>query len=352
MATQTEIEGARELILRFGWNATAYQLVNPGIELWFCGDAVVGYVCNHNVRVVAGAPVCALDDLPKVIEEWQSDATACGHKVCYFGAAGRIRKLLTRQRGYSTVVLGSQPVWNPQTWAETVDAVASVRAQFNRARNKGVRVEEWPPEKAQNHPEMRRVLREWLATRGLPPLHFLVEPETLALLENRRIFVALQGDHAVGFLVASPIPVRNGWLTEQFPRARSAPNGTVELLVDYAVRAVAADGAEYVTMGLVPLSSQGATAHEEPFWLRWLLGWVRAHGRRFYNFAGLETFKAKFKPDYWEPIYAISNERRFSFRTLYAVAAAFTRTSPVVAVLKGLRKAIRQEFRWLRGRRS
>jgi hypothetical protein len=52
-------ERARELILRFGWNATAYQILNPGIELWFSrsGDGVVGFVRHHRTRVVAGAPI-------------------------------------------------------------------------------------------------------------------------------------------------------------------------------------------------------------------------------------------------------------------------------------------------------
>src|SRR5207253_10468586 len=118
--------------------------------------------------------------------------------------------------GYSTVVLGAQPVWNPQTWAETVGKVPSLRQQFNRARNKGVVVEEWPVERANGSPELRRVLEQWLQTRGLPPLHFLVEPETLSLLDGRRVFVASMQAEVVGFLVASPIPVRNGWLTEQF----------------------------------------------------------------------------------------------------------------------------------------
>ena len=51
------LEVAREFVLQHGWNATAYQRVNPGLALWFAdeGDAVVGYVRHHRVRVVAGA---------------------------------------------------------------------------------------------------------------------------------------------------------------------------------------------------------------------------------------------------------------------------------------------------------
>ncbi|HVT11146.1 MAG TPA: DUF2156 domain-containing protein [Fimbriimonadaceae bacterium] len=344
------IEKTRELVLRHGWNATAYQLVNPGITLWFPkdGEAVIGYVRRHHTRVVAGAPVADLDRLPTLVHEWESLSAKSHDRVCYFGAAGRIRELLEGHQGYSTVVLGAQPVWNPQRWAENSSRVPSLRQQFNRARNKGVVVEEWPIERANGNPALHRVLDQWLDTRGLPPLHFLVEPQTLSLLEGRRVFVASVHGEVVGFLVASPIPVRSGWLTEQFVRGWAAPNGTVELMVDFAIRSMAASGSTYVTMGLVPLSSQGAPKPVgNPVWLAWLMAWVRAHGRRFYNFSGLEAFKAKFRPDYWEPIYAISNEPRFSFRTLYAIAAAFTKSPPLVAVAKGMLRALRQEVKWL-----
>ncbi len=342
-----------ELVQRFGWNATCYQIVNPGLALWFndSPEAVIAYVEKNRTRVVAGAPVCAEDEISRIIGIWEEESRVQGCKVCYFGASGRIEHLLSDCSGYSTVVLGSQPVWEPSHWPEIVKANANIRAQLNRARNKGLVVEEWDSGKATNHPELERVLEEWLRDRGLPPLHFLVEPQTLSFLEGRRVFVARQHDKVVAFLLVSPIPLRNGWLTEQFPRGKDSVNGTVECMIDYAMRALAKDGADYVTMGLVPLSMQGITSKfENPLWLKILLRWVRAHGQRFYNFGGLEAFKGKLSPDYWEPIYAISNEKSFSFRSLYAIAAAFTHTSPILAVVKGLWRAVRQEFRWMLGK--
>src|SRR5829696_1776993 len=108
-----DVPRARSLVLRHGWNATAYQIVNPGIEHWFSpgGDAVIGFVRRHGVRVVAGAPVCAEERLAEVVGEWERDAAASRDRVCYFGAAGRINELLEGSPGYSTVVLGAQPVW-------------------------------------------------------------------------------------------------------------------------------------------------------------------------------------------------------------------------------------------------
>jgi phosphatidylglycerol lysyltransferase len=349
MLTEPDLASTRALVMRYGWNATSYQIVNPGITKWFsrAGDAVIGYVKKSGVRVVAGAPICSLANLEETIEEWETDSNGAGNRICYFGAAGRIEEVLKDKPGYSTVVLGAQPVWDPAHWAGIIGKNASLRAQLSRAKNKGVAVEEWGAERAQNHPDLQRILEEWLHTRGLPPLHFLVEPQTLAMLKDRRVFVAVQAGKPVGFTVLSPVPKRNGWLTEQFPRGKDAPNGTVELLLDAAARTVAAEGASYLTMGLVPLSIRVDQTAETPWWLKLLLRWVRAHGRRFYNFGGLEWFKAKFEPDYWEPIYAISKESRFSFRSLYAIAAAFSDGPPLFAVLRGLGKAVRQEARWI-----
>lgn len=342
-------EKARTLVLLHGWNATAYQIVNPGIERWISrqGDAVVGYVRKKGVRVVAGSPICNIDRLGEVVDEWEEDCASAGDGICYFGAAGRIEELFRSKPAYSFVVLGAQPVWTPAIWPSIIERDATLRAQLHRAKNKGVTVREWTAKEATNNPELQRVLSEWLDTRGLPPLHFLVEPQTLSFMEDRRVFVATRNNAPIGFTVLSPIPMRNGWLTEQFPRGKDAPNGTVELLMDAAVRTVADEGSKYVTMGLVPLSNRVKKTEDTPAWVNFVLRWVRLHGRRFYNFDGLEWFKAKFHAEEWEPIYAVSREPKVSFKTLYAVAAAFSDDPPPVALAKGIGKAIKQEISWL-----
>jgi len=177
-------------------------------------------------------------------------------------------------------------------------------------------------------------------------LHFLVEPETLSRLQDRRVFVAERnGGEAVAFTVLSPVPVRNGWLVEQIVRGFNAPNGTAELLIDAAMRAVGESGSTYATLGLSPLSERARLEPlRQPIWLRVVLEWVRLHGARFYNFGGLETFKAKFNPDEWEPIYAIGEGASFSPRDLYAIAGAFSGGAPLKLVLLALLRAGREEI--------
>jgi len=348
--TDSRQQRARELVMAYGWNATAYQIVNRGIAHWFSarGDAVAGYVDTRSVRVVAGAPVCDPARLGEVVEELERDSAAAGRRVCYFGAESRLESLLAPSPSHSQVLLGAQPTWTPARWPDVVRQRASLRAQFNRARNKGVAVEPVSDVRAIEHAALRRILDEWLDTRGLAPLHFLVEPNTLEQLADRRVFVATRDGSAIAFLVASPVPQRRGWLIEQIVRGREAVNGTNELLVDASIRALADAHAEYVTLGLSPLSAHVASAaSENPLWLRAVLGWVRAHGRRFYNFEGLDRFKGKFAPERWEPVYAITNQRTFSLRALHAIAEAFSGGSPTSLVMRSLVRAAKMELRWL-----
>jgi len=93
-----------------------------------------------------------------------------------------------------------------------------------------------------------------------------------------------------------------------------------------------------------PVGLARGTVEENPLWLRTLMVIARAHANRFYNFRGLEHFRAKMHPGYWEKIYAISNERRFSFPALYAVGGAFSGVSPVRAVGLAVAKGARTEF--------
>lgn len=268
----------------YGWNSTCFQILNPGIDHWFskAGDAVVGFVSANRYRVVAGAPVCEHDRLTDVVAEFENDAKNNVEKVTYFLAEARLESALSDSPDHSFVLLGAQPVWDPANWPEIVRKNRSLRAQLNRARNKGVSVTEWPISKATNSPALQRCLDAWLESKGLPPLHFMVEPDTLGRLEHHRVFVAeLHGD-VIGFVNLSPVPKRNGWLFEQFPHMPGAPNGTVEFMIHHAMLAMAKSGNDYATLGLAPLSKRARIEpFDNPVWLRIFLAWLRKHAQRF-----------------------------------------------------------------------
>lgn len=349
-------ELARDLVLDYGWNATAYQILNPGIDLWFSEGrrAVVGYTMRTGVLLVAGSPVCEETALLSVCDEFERFAQRQGLSVCYVCAETRLQKLFASSPGHATAALGAQPAWDPFQWPELIRTRASLRAQLNRARNRGVVVEPVAPERAEVDPALRRVLRDWIGSRSLPPLHFLVEPNLLnGELRDRIVLVASYQGTAVAFMVASPVRARRGYLFELLARSSFAPNGSIELLIDAAMRRLRMEGCRYATLGLVALAhAADPQIRSNPAWLRTLMYFARAHANRFYNFKGLEHFRTKMSPACWEPIYAISNERRFSVRTLYAIGSAFSGISPWVAILLGFARAAEQEIRAIRWHRE
>jgi phosphatidylglycerol lysyltransferase len=335
--------------MKHGWNTTAYQILNPGIDYWLAPefDAVVGYTRRGRVMLVAGAPVCPEAALPDVIEKFESYARAYRCRACYVCAESRLRESLCRMPRHSAIAIGAQPAWNPQQWTGIIAARASLRSQLSRARNKGATIEHAEPERAAADPQLGIVLREWLQTRTLPPLHFLVEPCTLdGEVADRLVLIARVSGSAVAYLVASPVVARNGYLIEQVARSPRAPNGASELLIDAAMRLFARRGCTFATLGLVALASR---AREEiaanPAWMRLMMAVARAHTNRFYNFRGLEHFRMKMAPEAWETIYTVSNENRFSLTSLYAIGEAFAGIAPWRAVGLGVLRAIAEEFR-------
>lgn len=132
-------------------------------------------------------------------------------------------------------------------------------------------------------------------------------------------------------------------------------------MIDAAMRDVAAEGGEFVTLGLAPLAGTE--------------GWQRVARRLmrgFYNFEGLRTFKAKLRPDQWTPIFlawpggesaawallnvllAFAGGRplRFAFRTLGRAPAPVLFTLGVLLVPWTVMLALSDTERWFGSRRE
>ena len=338
--TADDFYRARDLVLRFGWNTISYQILNPGLLLWFSPtlDSVIGYVATSTHHIVAGAPICNDRDMTESVLEFSTYTTSFKKKVCFFGAQERIATILAQLSPTSSILLGAQPIWTPRQWLDRSHAKPSLRAQFSRAAHKGVRIEFWESRRATNSELLYHCLHDWIDGRHLPPMHFLVEPDTLEHLDDRIVAVAIRDDTIVGYCIASPIPMRSGWLIEQIIRRRTAPNGTTELLLEQLILHLHSLGSRLITLGLSPLSRHYRSKKDHPLWLSTALRLTRLYGRYFYNFDGLDTFKAKFLPEEWEPVYAITNERIPTPSTLYAIATAFSGMPPPLFVLKGIFK--------------
>jgi phosphatidylglycerol lysyltransferase len=283
------------LLRRHGWNSTSFQVLEEGFRYAFDdeADACVAYVQTGGAWVVAGTPIAEPDVWGRVVERFLAKARDAKRRVAFFAVEERF----LGTHPLSSVHIGEQPTWDPALWDATVRQARSLREQLRRARAKGVvvrsvRAYELTEPGAPLRGAVDALIARWLASHTMAPLGFLVDVQPFDFPEERRYFVAEKDGHAVAFLAAVPVYARSGWLLEDLLRDPSAPNGTAEALVDFAMRSFATDDARYVTMGLAPLA--GAKG--------WL-GVAREWSRALYDFDGVRAFKAKLRPQRWEPIY-------------------------------------------------
>lgn len=302
------------LVLRHGWNATAFQTLGGGYDYFFHGDGCVAYVDTGAAWVVAGAPIAAPERLAEVTAAFVRAAREAGRRCCFFGTEERF---LGATAGTTrSLRIGEQPVWDPRRWADTLAAHARLREQVRRARAKGVRVRHVAPAELDAGAlgdATRDLLEGWLATRGMPPMGFLVQLSPLTVPEQRHCFVAERDGHVVGIARVIPVPQRSGWFVEHLVRAPHAPNGTAELLADAVMRWAAEAGCSWLTLGLAPLAGDVPPA----------LRMARRRGALLYDFEGLHRFKAKLRPTEWQPIHVTRPATQGAIVTMIDVLAAF-----------------------------
>lgn len=308
-----------DLLRRHGWNATSFQVLEPDLSYAFDGDdACVAYVDTGGAWVAAGAPIAAVDRMEDVARRFVDRARNNGRRASFFATEQRFATIT----GMPALRVGEQPIWDPSTWDETLRAGSSLRAQLRRARAKGVSVRRVPSSEIGDPGSaawrgVEALVGRWLGTRPIAPMGFLVDVEITRFPEERRYFLAEHGDRVVGILVAVPVYARGGWLFEDVLRERDAPNGTTELLIDAAMRQVGTEGSTWVTLGLAPLAGDVNPA----------LRLARAVSNTLYDFRGVYGFKARLRPNRWEPIFLAHPEGVSATLALADVLAAFARGS-------------------------
>lgn len=316
---------AHQLVRRWGWNSTSFQTLSTGFSYWFADEGCVAYADCGGAWVGAGAPIADPTSLSRVAEAFVQAAAAHGKRASFFA----VERRFLQATGMSSLLLGEQPVYDPTTWCAHLAGSPSLREQLRRARAKGVHVTFGVP--SEDSAEVARVHDAWLSRHPLPSMGFLTGLDPFTAPEPRRYFVARsRSGQILGFAALSPVYARQGFLFEHLVRAPQAPNGTVELLVDGAMRSLANEGFAFATLGLAPLAGDVALP----------LKWARRWATPLYNFEGLRAFKAKLGPIRWDPVYLAYPRGNLGLTALCDGLSAFTRGRPVSFATQSLSKGL------------
>jgi len=305
---------AEQILRRHARAATSFQTLEHGFSYFFSGDGYVAFRAIGRAWVAAGAPIADARRSVPLALEFVKEARARGRRPSFFCVDAGFPQTDALQ----ALNVGAEPFYEPAEWEEKLRHHRSLREQLRRARAKGVTVSRLAPEEVAEGAPLRPVLdalaERWLRQRRMAPMTFLVQRDLFTRADARAFFVARRGDAVVGLLVAVPVFVADGYLVEHAFRDPSAPNGTVELLFDAAIRALGEEGARFVSAGLCPLSGDVLPALERAGRL----------GQGLYNFQGLHAFKAKLGPTRWQPSRLLFPRRSSRLLALFDTLRAFT----------------------------
>lgn len=337
--------GRREaltFVSRHGWNATASQTTASEFEFFVADEGAVAYVDTGSAWVVAGAPFASREKLLEVTDAFREAARARGKRTCFFA----VERRFLEQVPMRAILVAEQPEWDPRLWSDVLRTHRRMREQLRRARKKGLVVRVLPSSELASQPtllaRLREVREDWLETRGMPPMGFLATVPPIDADDERSWLLAERNGRIVAAASLLPVPARAGTLVEHVFREDDAPNGTLETLIDVAMRRAEGVGGEFFTMGMVALSGS----------VPWLLRLARRFGGFLYSFDGIRRTRARLHPVRWTPLYLAFPEGQSTLLTFVDLLRAFARGSLIRFALATLRYRLDRARRALWASRS
>jgi phosphatidylglycerol lysyltransferase len=324
--TPPDAEDLLEALRQFGADAVSFLTFESGLRHWTwdspdrSSHAMVAYADTGRAWVAVGAPLAGADCIEAVARAFVESARRARRRACFFATER------DRIPGFSALLIGEQPLWNPAGWVAGVAAHRRLREQIRRPAAKGITVRRVDAsDLGAGSPLHGRVVvlaENWLRSRRMAPMGFLVALEPFHRSEEHRYVVAEREGQVVAFLSAVPIYARRGWLVEDIVRGAAAPNGTTEALIDALMRDVS--GSEIVTLGLAPLAGPVA------LWLRA----ARFVGSPMFDFQGLRRFRQRLRPAGWERVWLLYPAGQSPARHVLDSLTAFARGSLLAFALR------------------
>jgi len=309
---------------RFGRNTNAFLLSYGGYR-WFktaAPPALIGYTQHGRTIIVVGDPLCAPGDARAALTAFMRALGPCRRIAFVLASAWLVPTL--HALGYGTIRVGSDPCFDLARWTPRGNRAKGVRNPANRARRAGVIIAPYRADRGRDQRQeaaLHDCARAWLKARRALPLRFLIDCQPLRHATARRYFLARHAGQVVGFVACSPIYGRAGWYLEDVIRRPDAPYGVTELLVVSALAALREEGATMATLGIAPLFEP--EPDRCPAVRRIVSQLFRLAAKPFYNIRGLERFKAKFAPSWWEPVYVASLPTRLTPLMALDILGAF-----------------------------
>ncbi len=314
------------LVQLYGFEHQSFLSLYDGGQVWFQAEpeAAVVYRRVGKVALVTAAPLAARENWAEATRQFLQYCAA-QNLDCLMLPVSSEYASVAQVCGMGILQIGTCGYFKLPEWKPAGDRAKKVRAGVNQARSAGVTVSAYDPNRVVDsltRVEIDQLCKQWIESREINALGWLLELNPFKLAEHKRYFLARNAEGRLeGMLACSPFAVRCGWYLEDLIRRRDAPRGVSELLVVEALKQLAAEGAEMATLATSPLA--GVKPEGQFNGVARLLRFTYEHGESFYHFKQLHRFKTKFAPSFEEAEYVAVWPPRVRMRMLRAAIQIF-----------------------------
>lgn len=331
----------KNLLKKYGHSSISFQTLMDGLSCFKVAgvDGYIAYLKSGRSCLAIGDPICSEKDFTEIVGEFVNFCQKQKLKAIFLASTPQTRDLF-KQSGLDWLKIGTEGIFDLNKYNFQGGKMKDLRRFISHARKLGIKVRRLQSNDQNKFNQVRNISRNWLATRRIKSLSFLLNLNPLNELTERIIFTAEDKNQVVAFLSCSPIYGRQGYYLEDFIKVKNAPKGVSELLFYEAINYLKTVDCQMVTLGPALLSNLQPTDNPR---YRQFNTWLRLFFKKvstFYNFKGIYNFKARFKPSHWEDVYICFYPPRLKRSMFLDIIKAFSPEGLTEIIISKIKKIL------------
>lgn len=264
------------------------------------GKAFIMYGRQGRSWIAMGDPVGERSAWPGLIWRFVEAARFAGGRAAFYQVAPE-HLALYADAGLNAFKLGEEAMVDLAGFDIKGSKRANLRHAYNRAEREGLSFDLIPAEAVADHlPALQEISEQWLAEHQVREKRFSLGAFDPAYLALRPVAVLRKDGRIIAFASLMLTGLKAEASIDLMRFAGEAPPGAMDYLFLRLLFHFKEQGYGRFSLGMAPLSGLSESSAAS-LWHR-VGRAVFDHGDRFYNFAGLHSFKAKFQP-VWEARY-------------------------------------------------
>jgi phosphatidylglycerol lysyltransferase len=268
-----------------------------------CGQGFLNVYVDKRIWHIPGGIIADESRKPSTVHWLKHLATQQRRTIAVYSVCAEEVEIF-REAGFEINKFGEEPVIDLGDINWQGGCFEWVRRQTNYCRRQGLYISEIvaPIEQRAIADELVGVFFDDLKDRVYSqPLQLLEGNFDPRVLGRRRLFVARDraNQRIEGFLVTSPMENGTAWAFETYRKRHDAVRGTIAFLFREAIDRLQAEGAQRVSLCMVPGKGVRAdTSNNADARVRWLLNLWYDRLDFVFSASGQDYFKSRFRPRY------------------------------------------------------